>query len=98
MKPATKLAMHPQRNVIHYPQLDTVLMVEGFVKEHSGEFKKKALWQNLPKKTMYQTFNIIFDYLFESGKIARDSEGKVCWIWNPALIKKYLSKEAQWIR
>jgi hypothetical protein len=79
--------------IIHYPQLDTVLMVEGFIKKHSGEFKKRSLWEHLPRKMMYQTFCIVFDYLTESGKIARDREGQICWIWNPKLVRKYLSQE-----
>ena len=29
------------KNILHYPQLDTVLMVEEFIKEHSGEYQKK---------------------------------------------------------
>ncbi|MCD6447616.1 MAG: hypothetical protein J7L58_01030 [Thermoplasmata archaeon] len=81
-----------KKSIIHYPRLDTVLMVEEFIKEHSGEFKKKALWENLPKKMMYQTFCIIFDYLLDSGKIALDKEGKVCWIYNPELMKKYMER------
>lgn len=82
-----------EEEVLHYPQLDTVLMVEEFIREHSGEFKKTSLWKNLPKKVMYQTFNVIFEYLMDSGKIAVDREGKVAWIWNPELVKKYLSEE-----
>lgn len=74
----------------HYPQLDTVMMVEEFIKEHSGEYKKKSLWENLPKKMMYQTYNLTFEYLIDSGKIAKDKEGKIAWIWNPDLVKKYL--------
>ena len=81
-----------ERNILHYPQLDTILMVENFIRENSGEFKKKSLWENLPKKMIYQTFCVIFDYLSESGKIAQDSEGWVVWIWNPELVKKYLNK------
>lgn len=80
------------RNILHYPQLDTILRVEDFIRENSGEFKKKSLWENLPKKMIYQTFCVIFDYLLESGKIAQDREGNVVWIWNPELVKKYLSK------
>lgn len=80
------------KNIIHYPRLDTVLMVEEFIKEHGGEFKKRRVWENLPKKTMYQTYCLIFDYLQNSKKIAVDAEGKVCWTWNPALVQKYLSK------
>ncbi len=80
-----------KKNILHYPQLDTVLMVEEFIKDHSGEYKKKSLWQNLPRKMMYQTYGVIIDYLLTSGKIAVDKEGKIGWIWNPALVKKYLS-------
>lgn len=79
--------------IIHYPNLDTVLMVERFIKSHSGEFKKRALWENLPRKMMYQTFKLLFDYLLESGKIATDSDGKICWIWNPSLVRKYIDRE-----
>lgn len=77
--------------VLHYPRLDTVLMIENFIREHSGEFKKKKLWQNLPKKVMYQTYCVVFDYLKDSNKIAVDKENKIAWIWNPELVKKYLS-------
>ena len=77
--------------IYHYPRLDTVLMVEEFIREHSGEFKKRALWENLPKKMMYSTFQVIFNYLLESNKIAQDSEKKICWIWNPELVKRYLA-------
>ncbi len=87
-----------ETKVIHYPQLDTVLMVEEFIREHSGEFKKKTLWENLPKKMMYQTYDIIYSYLLDSGKIARDSKGKICWIWNPELVKKYLTDKTLIIR
>ena len=81
-----------QRDILHYPQLDTVLMVENFIRDNGGEYKKKSLWRHLPRKMLYQTYCFIFDYLLESGKIAVDREGKVCWIWNPELVKKYLSK------
>ncbi len=87
-----------ETKVIHYPQLDTVLMVEEYIKEHSGEFKKKSLWENLPRKMMYQTYDLIYSYLIDSGKISRDTEGKICWIWNPDLVKKYLADETLTIR
>jgi hypothetical protein len=77
-----------QQQILHYPRLDTVLMVEEALKK-KGEFKsKRNLWLSLPKKMMYQTFMLIMDYLEESGKIViKDS--KVIWIWNPELAKKY---------
>ena len=80
-----------QKNILHYPQLDTILMVEEFVRKHSGDYKKRSLWEILPRKMMYQTFCVVFDYLLYSNKIAIDREGKIAWIWNPELVKKYLS-------
>ncbi len=81
-----------RKGILHYPQLDTVLMVEEFIRAHSGEYKKKSLWETLPRKMMYQTFCVIFDYLLYSNKIALDKEGKIAWIWNPELVKKYLNQ------
>lgn len=78
-----------EEKILHYPNLDTILMVEEFIKEHSGEFKKRSLWENLPRKMMYQTFSLIIKYLEESGKIAFDSEKKIAWIWNPELVKRF---------
>jgi len=83
---------------LHSPQLDTVIMVESFIREHSGEYKKRALWENLPKKMMYQTYSVIIAYLLDSGKIAADKEGKICWIYNPQLIKRLLENSDLKIR
>lgn len=82
----------------HSPQLDTIRMVEEFIREHSGEYKRRALWENLPKRVMYQTFKTIIKYLDESGKIASDSQGKICWIHNPDLVRKYTLREDLRIR
>lgn len=84
--------------ILHYPRLDTILMVEDFIMKHSGEFKKKKIWEKLPRKVMYQTFCVIFNYLLESGKIVVDKEGKIVWIWNPELVKKYLKKKGLFVR
>ena len=80
-------------NILRFPRLDTVLMVEEFIKEHNGEFKKRKLWESLPKKMMYQTFCVIVDYLLYSSKISIDAEGKVGWIYNPKLAQKYFARK-----
>ncbi|MDA3854746.1 MAG: hypothetical protein PF569_00705 [Candidatus Woesearchaeota archaeon] len=67
-------------NAFSYPQLDTILMVEKFIEEHSAMYKKKALWEKLPKKMRYQTFSVILNYLIYSNKIGIDREKKVVWI------------------
>jgi hypothetical protein len=72
-----------EKSILRYPRLDTVLMVEEFIKEHDGEYKRKELWERLPKKMMYQTFQVILAYLFESNKISIDAEGKIGWIYYP---------------
>lgn len=92
------MAMVSDIKVLHYPNLDTVLMVEEFIRNNSGEYKKKALWEHLPRKVMYQTYNIILGYLYDSGKIAFDKDGKIAWIWNPELVRRYLSEEGLTIR
>jgi len=81
-----------KKKIIHYPNLETVLMVENFIRENSGTYKKKALWQHLPRKMIYQTFCVIMDYLLYSGKIAMDKRETIAWIYNPALVKKYLAR------
>ncbi len=80
------------QKILHYPRLDNVLIVEKLIYDTSGEFTKKQLWNNLPKKMMYQTFSVIVDYLIYSGKIAADSEGKIAWIWDSKLVSKYMKR------
>ena len=82
-----------QKNILHYPQLDTVLMVEEFIKRHDGEFKKRRLWELLPKKMMYQTFCVIIDYLLYSRKISIDSERKIGWIYYPEIARDYFKRK-----
>ena len=83
-----QLELQKERNIQRFPRLDTVLMVEKYLQEHDGEYKKKALWQHLPKKMMYQTFRVIIDYLLYSRKISEDAEGKIGWIYYPEDVKK----------
>jgi hypothetical protein len=82
-----------EKKILRYPRLDTVLMVERFIKKHDGEYKKKKIWESLPKKMMYQTFCLILEYLLYSRKISMDSEGKIGWIYYPELAKIYHGKE-----
>ncbi len=76
-------------NILRYPRLDTVLMVEEFIKKNDGEYKKRKLWEKLPKKMMYQTFCVIINYLIYSGKIFVDKENKIGWIYYPELARRY---------
>jgi len=55
--------------VLHEPQLDTVLMVEKAILDADDYPTRMELWKNLPRKVQYQTFKRILDYLEASGKI-----------------------------
>ncbi len=75
--------LRKERGILRYPRLDTVLMVEWAIRKNDGEFGKRALWEHLPKKMMYQTFSVVIDYLLYSRKISVDAEGKIGWIYYP---------------
>ena len=84
-------------DIARSPTLQTVLMVEKFIDENSGEYKKTDLFNNLPKKVMWQTFQVIIEYLESIGKIAFDNGGYVVYIWNPEFVARFRNKpELRW--
>ena len=84
-------------SIVRSPTLQTVLMVEKFIEENSGEYKKTDLFKSLPKKVMWQTFQVIMEYLNSIYKIVYDKEGYVVYIWNPELYNKYKDrKDLEW--
>ena len=58
--------------VLHEPQLDTLLMVEKAIMDADEYPTRTELWKSLPRKMQYQTFKRVLDYLEASGKIAFD--------------------------
>ena len=88
-----QLKFNTKEIITRSPRLETVIMVEAFIKEHSGEFRKTELFNTLPKKIMWGTFNVILKYLYEFNKINIDKEGYIIYIWNPELIQKFLNKK-----
>ncbi len=85
----TEEKTYAQTNTIaRSPTLQTVLMVEKFIEENSGEYKKTELFNNLPKKVMWQTFQVIMEYLERSYRIIIEKDGKITYIWNPELYNK----------
>jgi hypothetical protein len=76
------------QTLIHSPTLESVLMVEKTIQKYSQECGKYQLWKRLPKKMMYQTFQVILEYLEQSGKILIDKDGCILWTFNPERIKR----------
>lgn len=68
-------------DVIHYPNLKTVLAVEKILKNSKQVIKRKDLKEKLENKIMHQTLNIILEYLEESGKIIDGRKG-ILWVHN----------------
>ena len=78
---------------IRNPRLETIEMVEKFIKEHSGDFRKTELFFNLPKKMMWGTFNVILKYLWDNNKIGIDRKGFVVYIWSPEAAKLFIHRK-----
>lgn len=70
----TQKSYFETNDVARSPTLQTVLMVEKFIEEHSGEYKKTELFNNLPKKVMWQTFQVIMEYLEKSYRIITEKD------------------------
>ena len=79
-------------DIARSPTLQTVLMVEKFIEDNSGEYKKTEIFKKLPRKVMWQTFQVIMEYLESIHKIASDNEGYVVYIWSPELGAKYKTR------
>jgi len=75
--------MEKGSKIKRYPNLNTVLMVEGFLKKHCDiPIKIADLKKDLPKQIMHQTLMVILEYLWRSGKIIYGPRG-IQWIYSP---------------
>jgi hypothetical protein len=82
----------------HEPTLATILMVERAIHKAKDYPTKMQLWRSLPKRTQYQTFNRIIDYLLSSNKIILNGR-EIVWIFpdNPKL-KNFLNSNVKFQR
>jgi len=80
------------QQILHYPRLDTIIMIEETIQKMDDYPTKMQLWRAIPKKIMYQTFCLILDYLKDSNKIIIGKDKRIVWIWDPERVRKYLSK------
>jgi hypothetical protein len=80
-------------NLARSPTLDTVIMTEKFIEEHSGEYNRTEVWKRLPKKIMWQTYLVILDYLQGINKIAISKEEVLVYIWSPETAKMFMKRK-----
>lgn len=79
------------KTILHYPRLDTVLMVENQLQKNKEEKSKNSLFRSLPKQVQYQTLNVILDYLEQSNKITY-SKRKIIWIGTNKKLNKLVKE------
>lgn len=75
--------MEIYKNVIHYPSLKTMLMIEKTLRNAETMIDREELKRRLPVKIMHQTLNLILKYLEDKGMII-DSHKGILWIYNPS--------------
>lgn len=69
------------QEVLHYPNLKTMLMVEKVLKEAETTLTREEIKQRLPTKIMHQTLNVILEYMEQRGLILDGHKG-VLWTHN----------------
>jgi hypothetical protein len=75
--------LYSNKEIIHYPTLKTMLMVEKILKDADMIMDREELKRRLPVKIMHQTLNLILKYLEEKGLII-DSHKGILWVYNPS--------------
>jgi len=77
------MEVYNEKEIIHYPSLRTMLMVERVLREADTMIDREELKRRLPSKVMHQTLNLILRYLENRGMII-DSHKGILWIYNPS--------------
>jgi hypothetical protein len=67
--------------IIHYPNLKTMLMVEKVLKEAETTLTREEIKKRLPAQVMHQTLNVILRYMEQRGLILDGHKG-ILWTQN----------------
>jgi hypothetical protein len=68
--------------VLHYPTLKTVLLVENILRDAKEPLTRYEIMKRMKKKVMRQSLNIIIQYLVERNMVL-DSDKGVLWVYTP---------------
>lgn len=85
------VSIKKELKVLHYPRLDTIMMVEKAIQKASNYPTKNQLWRSLPKQVQYQTLTFIVNYLEELGKIII-KDNQIIWVWGSKRNKRNACK------
>lgn len=76
-----KMNSQTMMEVIHYPSLKTMLMVEKVLKNAETTLSREEIKNRLPTQIMHQTLNVILDYMEQRGLILDGHKG-ILWTHN----------------
>jgi len=60
--------------------------------EKPGACTITQLYRVLPRTVIYPTLKLIIEYFYAKGFIMSDREGKIVWVYNPELVRKYRAR------
>ena len=69
------------QEILHYPNLKTILMVEDVLKKAETTISREEIKNKMPTQVMHQTLNVILEYLEQRGLIIDGHKG-VLWTHN----------------
>lgn len=69
-----------KQNILHYPNLKTVLEVEEIIKNSEMPLTRYKILKKLKNKIMKQTLNVVISYLDDKG-IIYDSKKGIFWTY-----------------
>ena len=89
----TKMSQLREKKRIHWPTLNTVIMVENTLKEiNESVISVAELKRKLPRQVNHNTLMLILQYLEKSNKIAVTLSG-ITWIHNKnTLLRQAISE------
>ena len=92
----TEMVEKTNHKTKRYPNLNTVLMVESFLKMHRDiPLKVSEIKKQLPRQVMHETLKIILEYLWRGGKILFGPKG-IQWIYSePEHLRKMLEDSVE---
>ena len=81
--------------VMHYPTLKTVLLVENIVRSAKEPLSRYEIMKRSKNKVMRSTLNIVLQYLEERGMIL-DSKKGIIWTYTSSKkMKQWLSESVE---
>ena len=81
--------------VLHYPTLKTVLMVEEILKDAKEPLSRYEIMKRSNNKIMRQTLNTIIEYLEKRGMILDSGKGVIWTYTPPEKMKKWLKDSVE---